>query len=438
MSSQYKHGHQYDLFVSYSTRDLNWVRAFYDDLIADINRFSQVDVYPFLDKARLQPGHVWNEELLQSVTDSAILVPVFSPRFFDSDYCQKEVNAFLTGNKINVTGLAAGKANRSRIVPVKLLCAAPSDHALAAIQAQSFYAERDGVPYEHLTSSPEYREALRRTAYAIAQTLQDLPPKLQRPAVYVASDFKPHSEKLRVALAHRFDVVPENPLELLGLSPEDLQKLLERDFARCFASVHVLSESPYAAALINEQLEFGKRSAKPHLAWTPGGVAPPELANAGFEYNFSNQAEIEDRVRQIYEKPTESKPGSDCTVYFLCPDRTNKIRAEPLLSALESLGIWTYPSPLDGPAAQAMETHVKALDELDGCLIYYGEVDRDWFDAIFLRVQKTIRKRKLPSAIYPAPPPTDHKKQDLRNLGIPLLDYPNEQQAAQAFAKLLS
>ena len=95
MGSRYKHGHQFDLFLSYSTRDVSWVRQFYDDLLADINRFAGIDVYPFLDKARLQPGHVWNEEILSSVADSAILVPVFSPRFFESEYCQKEVIEFL-------------------------------------------------------------------------------------------------------------------------------------------------------------------------------------------------------------------------------------------------------------------------------------------------------------------------------------------------------
>jgi hypothetical protein len=29
MASQYPHGHAYDLFVSYSTRDLDWVRVFH-------------------------------------------------------------------------------------------------------------------------------------------------------------------------------------------------------------------------------------------------------------------------------------------------------------------------------------------------------------------------------------------------------------------------
>ncbi len=438
MGSKYKHGHQYDLFLSYSTRDVGWVRQFYDDLLADINRFAAIDVYPFLDKARLQPGHVWNEEILASVADSAILVPVFSPRFFESDYCQKEVVEFLAAHKLNSNMLASGSANRSQIVPIKLLCAPPTDHVLTRVQAQAFYTERDGIPYEHEAGSPEYRDALRRTAYAIAQTIEALTPKLKRPAVYLASDFKPHSDKLRASLAHCFDVLPENPAELLGLSQDDLEKSLTRDFERCFVSVHVLSAAPLVKTLMELQLEFGKKSSKPRLAWTPDTASPEDLANAGFECNFFNQADVEDRIRRIYEKPAQSKPGNDRLVYFICPDRENKTLAERLINALEEVGIDTFPSPVDGPADEALQSHVKALDELDGCLIYYGAVDRDWFDATFLRLRKTIRKRNLPSAIYPAPPQTQHKMQDLRHCGIPLLDQATEEQAARAFATLMS
>ncbi len=48
-------------------------------------------------------------------------------------------------------------------------------------------------------------------------------------------------------------------------------------------------------------------------------------------------------------------------------------------------------------------------------------VDRDWFDAVFLRVQKKIRQRHLQSAIFLAPPPTQHKTLDLLNIGLPLV-----------------
>jgi hypothetical protein len=416
MPSSYPHGHAYDLFVSYSTRDLSWVRVFHDELVADINRFAEFDIFPFLDKARLQPGYVWNEQLLAAASDSAIFVPVLSPRFFQSDYCQKELKAFS-----EVNGLTSGSAHRSRILPVKLLCSAPRDHPLAQLQAASFCSERDDdIPFEHQPGTVEYKEALRKLAYAVAQVLKTVPSNRQRhAAVYLAHDFKPSSDKLRASLEHHFDVLPENPSDLLGLSSEEFQQSLERDFARCFVSVHALGDTPFAKSLIEAQLEFATTQTKPRLVWTPN--RPDDLTNAGFEW-FTSQAEIEDRVRRLYERPTETKPGAGHLIYFLCPDRVNRRQAEPLLQALEQCGVHVYPSPLEGPADQALQTHVHALDELDGCLIYYGDVDRDWFDAIFLRVLKKIRQRHLLSAIFVAPPPTEHKTRDLRNVGVPVVD----------------
>jgi hypothetical protein len=317
MASEYQHGHTYDLFLSYSTRDLEWVRQFYDDLVADINRFAERDVYPFLDKVRLQPGYVWNEELLAAASDSAVLVPVLSPRFFQSDYCQKEVRAF-----IDAFGFSSGAAHRSRIQPVKLLCAAPGDHVLAAVQAASFYKKGDdGVPFEHRPGTPEYKEALRRLAVAIAEVLKTVPSKQQRrPAVYVATDFKPPSEKLRASLEHHFDVLPENPMGLAGLSREELQQSLERDFTRCFASVHPIGDALFAKALIDAQLDFARKQPTiPRLAWTP--ERPDELTNAGFEW-FTSQIEIEERIRHLHDKPIAIKSGgAERLIYFLCPDR---------------------------------------------------------------------------------------------------------------------
>ena len=417
MASQYQHGHTYDLFVSYSTRNLDWVRPFYEDLVADINRFADPDIYPFLDKTRLQPGYVWNEELLAAVSDSAVLIPVLSPRFFQSDYCQKEVKAF-----IDAFGLFSGSAHRSRIMPVKLLCSAPTNHVLAKLQETSFCTERnDGIPFEHPPSTMEYKESLRKLAYAIAQLLKTIPPRQQRRgAVYLAPDFKPPTERLRASLQHHFDVLPEEPAALPGLSTDELHQALERDFTRCFVSVHPLSDAPFAKDLVDAQLDFARKQSKPRLVWTAD--RRDDLTNAGFEW-FTSQAEIEDRIQHLYEMPSEAKsPAADRLIYFLCPDRANKTRAEALLDTLEQHGVRVYPSPLEGPADQALQAHVRALDELDGCLIYYGDIGRDWFDAVFLRVLKKIRQRRLPSAIFLAPPPTEHKTRDLRNIGLPVVE----------------
>jgi serine/threonine protein kinase len=260
--------------------------------------------------------------------------------------------------------------------------------------------------------------------------LLNLPAKQQgRPAVYLVPDFKPATEKFRTSLQHHFEVLPADHTELLRLSEIELKASLERDFARCFVSVHPLTATPLVKPLMEAHLEFAQRRGKPRVVWTP--ERPDDLTNAGFEW-FTSPGEIEEWIRSLHKKPPIAKaPGAGRLIYFLCPDRANKTRAEPLLRTLEQGGIYIYASPLEGPAEQALQTHMSALDELDGCLIYYGDIDRSWFDAVFLRVQKKIRQRRLPSVIYLAPPPTEHKISDLWNLGVQVVEEPEA--AAQAF-----
>jgi hypothetical protein len=222
-------------------------------------------------------------------------MPVLSPRFFQSDYCQKELKAFIEAN-----GLASGPPHRSRILPVKLLCSAPRDHPHAQVQAASFCTERhDDIPFEHQPGTVEYKEALRKLAYAIAQALKGMPSKRQRRgAVYLAPDFEPSSNKLRASLEHHFDVLPDNPMALLGFSPGEFQQSLECDFARCFVSVHPLCDMVFAKSLVEAHLDFARKQTKPRLLWTPD--MPQELTNAGFEW-FTSQGEIEDRIRLTRE-----------------------------------------------------------------------------------------------------------------------------------------
>jgi hypothetical protein len=427
MASQYGHGCTYDVFVSYSSRDAEWVKIFLSELARDTNRFADHDIFLFRDEPRLQPGFVWDDALLSAAADSAVLLPILSPRFLQSDYCQKEVNTFL-----NAFGVKSNVLHRSRILPVKLLCAAPKDHALAAFQATVFCSEgADNIPVEFRPDSAEYREAIRRLAYSIAQLLKSVPPRdLKMQSVYVALDFRPETDRLRASLAHKYVVLPTRPHELLKKPAAELDQALSADFDRCFASVHTLSGAPLAKPLIDAQLDAARKHAKPRIVLA-ASCPPADLLNEGFEW-LPSQTEVEERIRRLSEKPTDGKlVGKELLIYFLCPDRRNKDTAEPLLIGLEAKGIHVYPSPLEGPADQALRTHVMALDELDGCLIYYGDVGQDWFDSVFLRLAKKIRQRRLPSVIFVAPPPTDHKIRDIKNLGLRLVS--DADAAANAF-----
>jgi hypothetical protein len=127
------HGYTYDVFVSCSSRDANWVRFFIEDLVVDTNKSTGPDIHPFFDEIRLQPGYVWDKALLSSAADSALLLPILSPRFLQSDYCKQEIHTFL-----GALGAKSHLLHRSRILPVKYLCSTPKDHPLSPSNQRRF------------------------------------------------------------------------------------------------------------------------------------------------------------------------------------------------------------------------------------------------------------------------------------------------------------
>ena len=422
--SKYPHGHAYDLFVSYSSRDIAWVKPFHDDLIHEVNRWTDPDIHPFLDRISIAPGDIWDDKIMAAVTGSAVLVPVMTPRFFSSGYCQQEVEAF--------TG--AHGLDRNRIMPVQLLEAAPLDHILNKAQATAFSRPSDDrIAREFTPGSPDYKDALTKLGYAIAKALQNLPPKRNgRAAVFLAADFTKESDKLRASLSHHFDVLPQDPGEWLAYTAEELQQALTQNFARCFASIHRLgAEATFAKPLIDAQLAFARTQQKPRLVWTPD--RPDDLTGAGFEW-FTSAIEIEERIRRLHEKPGKLKINTSKTngacIYFLCPNAANRQEAEPLLIRLKERGVNAYVSRLEGEAEQMMQDHVNLLDEADGCLIYYGNIGRAWFDGLYPRLRKKIRQRELRTVIYSGPPPNDHKR-DLRFQDWTVVE--DFDQAAEAF-----
>jgi hypothetical protein len=431
MESSFLHGYQYDLFISYSTLDVDWVQPFYDALRKDLNRFTPHNVFTFWDKEGLKPGDTWNEKLLYASANSAVLVPILTPRFFTSDYCENELESFLGGSTVS-----GDAAHRSRIFPVELLCPPPEGHWLAACQAKRFCGKsHTGNPIEFAPGSPEFNEALRDLTVAIAEVLPHVPAKASgRAAVYLADNFLEPSKVLRKSLNHKFDVLPAMPEKLMEMDAAELQKHIQESLALSFVSVHPLDRRPAADYLVKTQLELARASEKPRLVWTATQSDElTDLTNAGFEW-FDSQAGIEERIRVLSAQPPKFKnPGSNPLIYFLCPDRANRDQAEPLLDVLRQKGVCIYPSPVSGPADEAITRHVKALEELDGCLIYYGNTEQDWFDTVFLRLRRHIQERRLHSAIYVAPPPNDFKEHDLKFLGVPLLDQP--QAAAAYFAE---
>ena len=98
----YVPGCTYDIFISYASENNSdrWVEVFKEVLTKELQQllnrqFSQDFV--FLDKNKLRSGQSFPEILEKAADESAMLIPVLSPGYLSSEWCDKEKAAFLKG-----------------------------------------------------------------------------------------------------------------------------------------------------------------------------------------------------------------------------------------------------------------------------------------------------------------------------------------------------
>ena len=231
----------FDVFLSYSSRDYEWVSRFHRRLASRVNQFTSPDAQIFLDREDIKAGDRWEEAFLAAAGQSAVIVPVISPRFVLNENCYKEMKSFTERNP----------AWRTRIVPVKML---PTDRLvapvpailstpqlqrlLAAIEYVSFFDGGTGL--EYADQSPEYEAALLKVATAIAGMLNKdraprtiiqrffdaLPDQSSRPGLEVVAQARQAqvripTNRVRSGSMVQFRIAPSRPCHcyLFNLDP---------------------------------------------------------------------------------------------------------------------------------------------------------------------------------------------------------------------------
>jgi TIR domain len=103
----YVPGCRYDLFISYARENnennenkSGWVEQFERGLSQELTELLGRQFDPkesiFFDKGVLAAGQSFSEELTKAARDSAILVPILSPSYLTSGWCDKERTAFFS------------------------------------------------------------------------------------------------------------------------------------------------------------------------------------------------------------------------------------------------------------------------------------------------------------------------------------------------------
>lgn len=85
-------GQSYDVFLSYSMRDKEWVSAFADSL-------RTADVRAWFDVSSLTPGDRWQDKIQEALRASKTLIVILSSHSIDSPWIFFELGAAIADKK---------------------------------------------------------------------------------------------------------------------------------------------------------------------------------------------------------------------------------------------------------------------------------------------------------------------------------------------------
>src|SRR5215831_16956127 len=117
-SPRFQHGFAHDVFISYTHADNQpdrqgpWVERFECDLQSRLEVVSGKSIDIWWDK-KLGAADLFNDAIRTELENSALLVVILSPSYFNSDYCRRERESFYAR-----TAGDGAAGNKSRVVKV--------------------------------------------------------------------------------------------------------------------------------------------------------------------------------------------------------------------------------------------------------------------------------------------------------------------------------
>jgi hypothetical protein len=336
--------YDYDLFISYAHIDdlspfgeeKGWIDLLHERLSVLLAQALGYEPRIWRDGHRLQGNDELSGAIGAGVTRSLLLVPVISPRYVQSDWCNREMEAFHAAQSQQGPARAAGSpVFRSRVF--KVVKTPLPEHLRASEPAQirnligyQFYGEDEAsgvlTEFSPAPNDKQYWRTLHRLVSDIKQTLIELkhsspahtqpttpappaapptgpaptpapPQPVQTAAAAAPSKFVYLAETTGDLAREREDVRDELRQRGYGVLPEHRLPLDERrkveeavraDLARCCLSINMVSarygstpeDDPASVVQIQELLSAERGAADAtyqRLLWTPPGLGTPAL-----------------------------------------------------------------------------------------------------------------------------------------------------------------
>ncbi|MFF8532321.1 TIR-like protein FxsC [Streptomyces sp. SAS_267] len=214
----------------------HWVSMFYRDLCAHIRQMASLPAdadVGFMDR-EMNAGEDWPDRLSENLAHCQVFVPLFSPRYFASEICGRELYTFSA--RVLEARAAGGIGTESRVVPVLWTGV---DHEQLPESVHHLHVGHEALGERYADNGiygliklnrmrPDYEKAVLGLARRIVRTADEapLPPGRPRSLASTPSAFKPRgsgprSIRLTVAAPTRHDVAPHRDPAPYGASALD-------------------------------------------------------------------------------------------------------------------------------------------------------------------------------------------------------------------------
>jgi uncharacterized protein DUF4062/TIR domain-containing protein len=362
--------HKYDIFISYGHLDdddpAGDMKGWVDLLVERLPRLvsNNLGYVPSVwrDERSLHGNDLLTAAISEGVTTSLLLIPIVSPRYVQSDWCRRELEAFCQSEA--PPGAPAFRSRIFKVIKTPLLfhLAKKEPEPLRELIGYSFYEMEGEMPVEFgpevvPNKDPRYWTALRRLAWDVSNMLvalkhprntgplvlpteQQAPPVGASPVgastngsakkyVYLAettSDLASERELVRDELRQRgYGVLPEEKLPAAEL--QQIQNVINEALTRCVLSVHLIGkrygstpeDNPRSLVCIQDDMAAQHTASHENFArllWMPQGLMTPPneitderqkefvtaLQNRIGERSELLQTSIEDLKTRIVEK----------------------------------------------------------------------------------------------------------------------------------------
>jgi hypothetical protein len=458
-----------DLFVSYghldnsaSTSDEErWIDRFHADLERRVSQYLGVPVAVWRDNSLLG-NQMFAEEIEQKLTRSAVMVPVVSPRYLQSDWCKRELSAFLRAAEQN-GGIKVGTKSRLLKVVKTLVEVKDQPDLMQQSLGYEFYRlDQNGRPRELPDWDPEpdaekrYLARLDDLAYDLHLLLKEMKAleqaigKMQTAvapvatkSVYLAETTRDlgdvRDQLRREIMARGYVVLPDQPL---SLDAAELKQQVGDWLAGCSLSLHLVGSrygvvpdgdgETRSSVWWQEELAVQRQANGGFhcILWSPPGAETTDARQKEFLARVQEQLQTEKRIdflqtsledlkNFVFDKLSArperapSQEQMESRIYLVC-ERRDYDAVGPIRDCLAKRGVSVDLPLWDGDQSEIRQDQEATLQDCDGVLLYYGSASEGWLRE---KIRDLRRARGLgrtrpfvPQGIFVAPDETEAKQ----------------------------